>query len=44
VLDNWLLGDLTIAEAAAQLSMTPSGVSKMAARLEKTLRAKNSLK
>jgi hypothetical protein len=44
VLDNWLLGDLTIAEAAAQLSMTPGGVSKMAARLEKTLRAKNSLK
>jgi hypothetical protein len=44
VLDNWLLGDLTIAEAAARLSMTPGGVSKMAARLEKRLRAKNSLK
>jgi RNA polymerase sigma factor (sigma-70 family) len=44
VLDNWLLGDLTIAEVAARLSMTPGGVSKMAARLEKRLRAKNSLK
>jgi RNA polymerase sigma factor (sigma-70 family) len=44
VLDNSLLGPLTIAEVADKVGMTPGGVSKMAARLEKKLRAKNNLK
>src|SRR5262245_33298368 len=41
VLDNWLLGPLTIAEVAAEVGMTKGGVCKMAARLEKRLKAKN---
>jgi hypothetical protein len=44
VLDEWLLGDLTIEEVAHKVDMTKGGVSKMAARLEKRLRAKNNLK
>jgi hypothetical protein len=41
VLNDWLLGSLTIAEVADKVGMTKGGVSKMAARLEKRLRAKN---
>jgi DNA-directed RNA polymerase specialized sigma subunit len=40
VLNDWLLGDLSIAEVAHKVDMTKGGVSKMAARLEKRLRAK----
>ena len=41
VLDEWLLTDRSITEVAAEVGMTKGGVSKMAARLEKRLRAKN---
>jgi DNA-directed RNA polymerase specialized sigma subunit len=40
VLDDWLLGSLTIAEVADKVGMTRGGVSKLAARLEKRLRTK----
>ena len=40
VLNEWMLGSLTIAEVADKVGMTPGGASKMAARLEKRLRTK----
>ena len=40
VLDEWMLGHLTIAEVATKAGMTKGGASKMAARLEKHFRTK----
>lgn len=40
VLNEWMLGSLTIGEVADKVGMTPGGASKMAARLEKRLRTK----
>jgi hypothetical protein len=44
VVNDWLLGNLTIAEVADNVGMSRGGVSKMAARVTKRLRAKNNLK
>jgi hypothetical protein len=44
VVDDWLLGNLSIADVAAKVGMTKGGVSKMAARLTKRFRTKNNLK
>ena len=44
MVNDWLLGNLTIAEVADKVGMSKGGVSKMAARVTKRLRAKNNLK